>query len=69
MRADVAAEGKGFGGGTATGTGDVLAMLFDQTEQVWWMHGVMGHAHEIGLREIIHFRGLEQGEKIGSHDY
>jgi hypothetical protein len=30
---------------------------------------VMRHADEIRLREIVDFRGLEQGEKIGSHDY
>ena len=65
--ADVATQREGFGGGTAANGGDVLAVLLNQAEQVRRMHGVMRHADEIGLSEIVDFGGLEKSEKIGGH--
>ena len=31
------------------------------------MHGMMRHADEIRLREIVDFSGLDEIEKVGSH--
>jgi len=69
MRAHVAAERQGFGGGATAGARDVFSVLLDQAEQIGRMDGVMRHAHEIGLGEVVDFCGFEESKKIRSHDY
>jgi len=69
VRADVTAERQGFRRRAAARGRDELAVLLHQTEQVGRMHGMVRHADEIWLREIVDFGGLEEIEELGSHDH
>jgi hypothetical protein len=40
-------------------------MFLDQAEQIGRMHGMMRHADEIGLGEVVEFGGVEESEEIG----
>ena len=65
VRAHVAAEGERFRCRASARGRDVLAVLFHQAEQVRRMHGMMRHADEIRLGEVVEFGGVEESEQIG----
>ncbi len=59
VRAHVAAESERFRCRASARGGYVLAVLFHQAEQVRRMHGMMRHADEIRLREVVEFGGVQ----------
>jgi hypothetical protein len=69
VRADVSAERQRFRRRAGVDGRNELAMFFHQAEQVGRMHGMVRHADEIRLREIVDFGGLDEVEKLGGHGH
>src|SRR4029077_14577267 len=65
MRAHVATESKSLGCRACARGGHIVAMLLDQAEQVRRMYGMMRHADEVRLCEVVELGGVQQSEEIG----
>ena len=52
--AHVSAHGNGIGRGTHSARPDIISVLFRKTEKERRMRREVRHAHEIGLRKIVH---------------
>src|SRR5690606_41301871 len=67
VRADVSAEGDRLGGCAAAGVAYELAVRFGEAVHVGRMRGVVRHAHEVRLAEVVDFGTFEQVEQLVEH--
>src|ERR1051325_4570944 len=63
VRAKMSAQSEAFRSGAAAVGHDVVTMHLGQAEEKWRMHGMMGHANEVRLGEIVDAGGTERVEE------